>query len=101
MNIFKRKEKRTFLYEPYGNMGNSVLLYFYKKPTNKGDFDDIWDMIGVDVPTKECPKWSFWRNIQTLEKGNDDIPHDLTKKEMREIKQYIRQHKDLVPNIFE
>ena len=101
MKIFKKKQKRTFIYEPYGDNGDAVLLYFHKKPTSQGNFDDTWDMTGVDVPTKECPEWSFWRNIQNETVGNDNIPHDLSKKEMKEIKQYIREHRELVPNIFE
>lgn len=101
MIFFKKKKKRTFLYEPYGCMGDSLLLYFHKKPTSPGNFDDTWDMTGVDVPTKECPEWYFWRNTQTVECGNDNIPHDLSKKEMKEIKQYIRKHKELVPNMAE
>ena len=39
--------------------------------------------------------------IQNETVGNDNIPHDLSKKEMEEIKQYIREHRDLVPNMFE
>lgn len=101
MKSFKDTQKRTFIYEPYGDNGDAVLLYFHKKPTNPGYFNDEWDMTGVDVPTKECPEWSFWRNIQTIEQGNDNIQHDLSKKEMAEIKQYIREHRDLVPNMFE
>ena len=101
MKIFKKKQKRTFIYEPYGDNGDAVLLYFHKKPTSQGNFDDTWDMTGVDVPTKECPEWSFWRNIQNETVGNDNIPHDLSKKEMEEIKQYIREHRELVPNMFE
>ena len=101
MKIFKKKQKRTFIYEPYGDNGDAVLLYFHKKPTSQGNFDDTWDMTGVDVPTKECPEWSFWRNIQNETDGNDIIPHDLSKKEMEEIKQYIREHRELVPNMFE
>lgn len=101
MKIFKKKEKRIFLYEPYGDSGDELLLYFHKEPTSKGNFDDTWDMTGVSVPTKECPEWAFWRNIQTIEQGNDNIPHDLSKKEIKEIKQYIREHRDLVPNMFE
>jgi len=101
MNIFKKKEKRTFLYKPYGEYGDAVLLYFHKEPTSKGNFDDTWDMTGVDVPTKECPYWSFWRNIENAEQGNDNIPHDLSKKEIAEIKQYIREHRELVPRMVE
>lgn len=101
MKIFKKKEKRTFLYEPYGDNGSALLLYFHKKPINPLNSDDEWDMTGVDVPTKECPVWSFWRNAETVEDGNDYIPHDLSKKEMEEIKQYIRKHRNLVPNMFE
>lgn len=101
MKIFKKKQKRTFIYEPYGDNGDAVLLYFHQKPTNPMNFDDTWDMTGVDVPTKECPEWSFWRNIQNATVGNDDIPHDLSKREMEEIKQYIREHRELVPNMFE
>ena len=100
MNIFRKKEKRTFLYEPYGENGDAVLLYVHQKPTSSGNFDDTWDMTGVDVPTKECPEWSFWRNIQTKECGNDNIPHDLTKKEMKEIKKYILAHRNLVPELY-
>ena len=101
MDISKKKEKRMFIYEPYGDNGATVLLYFHKKPTNPGNFNDTWDMTGVDVPTKECPEWNFWRNIQNETIGNDDIPHDLSKSEIREIKQYIREHRELVPNMFE
>lgn len=101
MKIFKKKQKRTFIYEPYGDNGDAVLLYFHKKPTSPGNFDDTWDMTGVDVPTKECSEWSFWRNIQNETVGNDIIPHDLSKREMEEIKQYIREHRELVPNMFE
>ena len=72
MKIFKKKQKRTFIYEPYGDNGDAVLLYFHKKPTSQGNFDDTWDMTGVDVPTKECPEWSFWRNIQNETDGNDN-----------------------------
>jgi hypothetical protein len=61
-----------------------------------GNFDDTWDMTGVDVPTKECPEWSFWRHTES-----DDIPHDLTKTEIEEIKQYIRTHRELVPRMFD
>ena len=97
----KNQETRTFLYEPYGDSGDELLLYFHKKPTSAGNFDDTWDMTGVSVPTKECPEWSFWRNIQNVECGNDCIPHDLNKKEILEIKNYIRKHKELVPNMYE
>ena len=58
-------------------------------------------MTGVAVPTKECPEWGFWKNIQNETDGTDMIPHDLSKKEMEEIKQYIREHRELVPNMFE
>ena len=101
MNIFKKKEKRKFLYEPYGEYGDALLLYFHKKPTNKGNFDNEFDMTGVDVPTKECSEWGFWRMVQTSEVSMYDIPHDLTKREITEIKQYIREHRDLVPNMYE
>ena len=101
MKIFKKKQKRTFIYEPYGDSGDEVLLYFHQKPTSPGNFNDTWDMTGVDVPTKGCPEWSFWRNIQNEIVGNDNIPHDLSKYEIREIKQYIREHRELVPNMFE
>ena len=101
MKIFKKKPKRTFLYEPYGNNGHAVLLYFHKRPTSEGNFNDTWDMTGVDVPVKECPEWSFWRNIQNEQVGNDDIPHDLTKAEIKEIKRYIMEHRELVPNMCE
>ena len=41
---------REFLYEPYGDNGAAVLLYFHQKSTEKSpDFD----MTGVDVPIKE------------------------------------------------
>lgn len=101
MSFSRRKQKRTFLFEPYGKGGFSLLLFFHKKPVNPGNFDDEWDMTGVDVPTKECSEWSFWRNIETFDKGNDNIPHDLSKKEIAEIKKYIREHKELVPAMYE
>ena len=101
MKIFKRKQKRAFLYEPYGDMGNAVLLYFHKKPTHPGYLDDEWDMTGVDVPTKEYPEWNFWRIISNKTIGIDEITHDLSKNEIKEIKQYIKKHSELVPNIFE
>ena len=101
MKIFKEKQKRTFIYEPYGDSGDEVLLYFHQKPTSPGNFNDTWDMTGVSVPTKECSEWGFWRNIQNETVGNDIIPHDLSKREMEEIKQYIREHRELVPNMFE
>lgn len=51
---------REFLYEPYGDNGAAVLLYFHQKPTEKSpDFD----MTGVDVPIKENQKrglGEFW-----------------------------------------
>ena len=96
--IKKFIKKRKFLYIPYAESGDAVLLYYHQRPT--GNFDNTWDMTGVDVPTKECPKWSFWRNIQSKESGNDMIPHDLTKREIRRIKKYILQHKELVPRLW-
>lgn len=51
--------KRTFIYQPYAENGDAVLLYFHKKPSEKDNYNS-WDMTGVDVPTKECPnEWSF------------------------------------------
>lgn len=93
--------KRTFIYQPYAENGDAVLLYFHKKPSEKDNYNS-WDMTGVDVPTKECPnEWSFWRNIQNDEVGNDDIPHDLSESEIEEIKEYIIKHREqLVPNMF-
>lgn len=100
MKIFKKKQKRTFLYEPYAENGDAVLLYFHKKPTKEDNYNS-WDMTGVDVPTKQCPEWSFWRSIQNETDGYDEIPHDLSKSEIKMIKQYIRNHKELVPNMYE
>ena len=40
MKIFKKKQKRTFIYEPYGDSGDEVLLYFHQKPTSPGNFND-------------------------------------------------------------
>lgn len=93
-------KKREFIYEPYAEGGNAVLLYFHKKPSQEDNYNS-WDMTGVDVPTKECPEWSFWRNIQDDTDGNYDVSPDLTNQEIEEIKQYVREHKELVPNMFE
>jgi hypothetical protein len=93
--------KRNFLYKPYGNDGNAVLLYFHKKPVNPGNSDDEYDMTGVDVPTKECPVWSFWRSVKDANSESYEIHHDLSQAEITEIKNYIRNHKDLVPNMSE
>lgn len=46
--------KRVFIYEPYAENGDAVLLYFHKRPSDKDNYNS-WDMTGVDVPTKECP----------------------------------------------
>lgn len=88
---------RKFLYEPYGDNGAAILLYFHQKPTEK--YDDF-DMIGVDVPVKEDPEWRFWRSVHNDEFGIDDIEPDLTEGEKEQIKKYILEHRELVPNIF-
>ena len=51
---------REFLYEPYGDNGAAVLLYFHQKPTEKSpDFD----MACGDVSIKEDQEWRFWRSV--------------------------------------
>lgn len=93
--------KRIFLYEPYDvENGDAVLLYFHKRPENPKTGLDTWDMTGVDVPTKDCPEWKFWRNVQTAEEGNFETAHDLTPEECKEIQHYILSHPELVPNMY-
>ena len=88
---------REFLYEPYGDNGAAVLLYFHQNPTEKSpDFD----MTGVDVPIKEDQEWRFWRSVHNEKYGIDDIEPDLTNEEKEHIKKYILEHNELVPNIF-
>lgn len=78
MGIFKKKAKRKFIYELNGDSGDVVLLYFHNKPESQGNFDDTWDMTGVDVPTKECPEWNIDCNFESY--TDEELITELTKR---------------------